>query len=536
MPSKEIKYGEEARADVHRGVSKLAAALEVTLGPLGRTVGIEKKFGGPTLIDDGETIAKEIELEDRFENIGAALVREASSRTNDEAGDGTTTAVVLAHAIYEEGVKSVSAGFNPMAIHKGIGIATNAVVENLRRQSKQLKGKKGAIQVATVSANDPDIGELIGSIQDKVGLEGVVTVEEGKGTETTVESVEGLRFDKGYISPYFITDSERMEAVLDDPLILLYGKKISNVADMVPLLESTMKLGRPFVFIAEDIESEPLTMLVLNRLKGALRVAAVKAPGFGERRSAMLEDIAILTGGKFVSEDLGISLENVTPEVFGSCTRIVITKEHTTIIGGKGKKNEIRSRMNQIRKQIETTDSKYDREKLEERLGKLSGGVAVVKVGAPTETHLKERKSKVEDALNATRAAMEEGVVPGGGLALLRAASALSNVKAEGDEKIGIGIVERALSAPMRTIAENSGAQGDIVVERVRHETNSVGYDAARGEYCDLLKAGIVDPTKVVRLCIENAASIAGMLLTTEAIVTERPEEDVDKPHTPPPY
>ncbi|MGI8924089.1 MAG: chaperonin GroEL [Fimbriimonadales bacterium] len=526
MPAKEIQFGDEARASIHAGISKLADAVRVTLGPRGRTVALQKKFGTPTIIDDGVIIAKDIELEDRFENVGAALVREVSSKTNDEAGDGTTTAVVLAHAIYEEGIRSISAGINAIAVNRGIAKAVDAVVGELRKQSRVLKDEEGAVQVATVSSKNPEVGKLVGSVLMKVGLDGVVTVEEGKSLETTVESVDGLRFDKGYVSPYFVTDPAKMEAVFEDPLILFHEKKISSVADLLPLLEKLVQLGKPVVLIAEDVESEALAMMVLNRLRGGFKGAAVKAPGFGERRKAMLEDMAILTGGQLVSEDLGVKLENVETDMLGTCSRIIITKEHTTIVGGGGAKGAITGRINQLRQQIVTTDSKYDKEKLSERVAKLSGGVAVIKVGAPTETEMKEKKTKVEDALSATRAAMEEGVVPGGGIALLRSAAALDKLKAEGDEAVGIRIVTKALEAPVRAIADNAGVEGSVIAVKSKNEKGARGFDAVALEFKDLSAAGIIDPTKVVRLCIENAASIAGLLLTTEAVVAEAEEEE----------
>ncbi len=535
MAAKQVLFGADARKAIQNGVNKLADAIGVTLGPRGRCVGLEKKFGGPTLVDDGAMIAKEIELEDRFENVGAALIKEVTSKTNTEAGDGTTTATVLAQAIYNEGFRSVASGSNPLAIKRGIDAAVEAVVKSLESQSKKLKGESDAVHVATISSRSPEIGEIVGKTVFRVGLEGVVTVEEGKSRENEVEDVEGMRFDKGYLSPYFITKADTMTSVLDDPLILFHEKKISNVADFLPFLEKSAQTGRPIVVIAEDVESEALALLVLNRIRGGLRCAAVKAPGFGERRKAMMEDMAILTGGKLVSEDLGMKLENVTIDMLGSCSRIEITKDYTTIIGGKGKKADIQGRIASIKQQIETTDSSYDKEKLSERLAKLSGGVAVIKAGASTETEMKEKKARIEDALNATRAALEEGIVPGGGLALLRAQTAVDKLALEGDERLGAQILKRALATPMRIIADNSGLDGSTVVEKVREKSGSNGFDAGAMEYKDLLAAGIVDPKKVTRLCIENAASIASMLLTTECVVTEAPEDE-DKPHTPPPY
>jgi chaperonin GroEL len=530
MAAKDIKYTNEARKMLEVGVDKLANAVKVTLGPRGRTVVLEKKFGSPTVINDGVTIAKEIEVENRFENMGAQLIREVSSKTNDVAGDGTTTATVLAQAIFKEGIRNVAAGSNATQIKTGIEKAVDAVVGELQKLSKPVKGSDETKQVATVSANDEEIGELVAKIIDTVGKDGVVTVEESKGTETTQEIVEGLQFDKGYMSPYFITDPNRMEAVYEEPYILFFEKKIGNVQDLIPMLEKVLRLGRPFVIVAEDIENEALATLVLNRIRGNLPLAAVKAPGFGDRRKAMLEDMAILTGGQFISEDLGIKLENVTPDMLGTCQRIVITKENTTIVGGKGDKGQIEGRLRQIKQQIETTDSSYDKEKLQERQAKLSGGVAVLKVGAATETALKEKKSRIEDALAATRAALEEGIVPGGGTALLKAGQVLGSLEGlSGDEGIGVRIVQKALEAPLRTIAENSGAEGSVVVEKVRNEGK--GFNAATLQYEDLLASGVVDPTKVVRSALQNAASIAGLLLTTEAIVAEIPKEEDEGHH-----
>lgn len=536
MAAKNIKYTDDARKALEAGVDKLANAVKVTLGPRGRNVVLEKKFGSPTVINDGVTIAKEIEVEDRFENMGAQLIREVSSKTNDNAGDGTTTATVLAQAIFKEGIRNVAAGSNATHIKHGIEKATDAVVAELAKMSAPVKGSTGTKQVATVSANDPEIGELVAKIIDTVGKDGVVTVEESKGLETTQEIVDGLQFDKGYMSPYFVTDAQRMEAVYEEPYLLFYEKKISNVQDLVGLLEKVLRLGRPIVIIAEDVENEALATLVLNRLKGNLPLAAVKAPGFGDRRKAMLEDMAILTGGQFISEELGIKLENVTVEMLGTCQRIVITKENSTIVGGKGDKAAIQGRLGQIKRQIETTDSSYDKEKLQERQAKLSGGVAVLKVGAATETALKEKKARIEDALAATRAALEEGIVPGGGVALVRAGKVLDSLLAgkgatlDGDEKIGVRIVAKALEAPLRTIAENSGAEGSVVVEKVR-QGNGTGFNADTLVYEDLAKAGIVDPAKVVRMALQNAASIAGLLLVTEAAVAEVPANE-DEGHS----
>jgi len=535
MPAKDILYGDDARKSLFRGAAKLADSVRPTLGPRGRVVALAKKFGAPLLIDDGVTIAKDVELEDTFENMGAALVREASSKTNDQAGDGTTTAIILAHALVEEGLKTISAGVNAASLQRGMAAAVDAVVAEIAKQSKKLKGKEGAIQVATISSKDQGVGELVGTTLHKVGLQGVVTVEEGKSLDTTVDMVEGLRFDKGYMSPYFITDVSRMESVLDDPLILLHEKKISTVADFLPFVETAARTGRPIVVVAEDVENEALALLVLNRLRGGLKVAAVKAPGFGERRKAMLEDVAVLTGGTVISEELGMKLEAVTLDMLGTADKVIITKDHTTIVGGKGAKAAISGRLKQIEAAIKKSDSKYDKEKLSERLAALSGGVAVVKVGAATETALKEKKAKVEDALSATRAAMEEGVVIGGGVTLLRSAGVVDKMKLPGDEMVGARILARALEAPMRAIADNSGVEGRVVVQKVKQSKGSHGFDAATLEYKDLEATGVIDPAKVVRLTVQNAASIAGMIMTTEAAIGE-PGDDEDEPHTPPAY
>ncbi|MEZ0327489.1 MAG: chaperonin GroEL [Fimbriimonas sp.] len=528
MPAKDIKYNDDARKLLEAGVDKLANAVKVTLGPRGRNVVLEKKFGSPTVINDGVTIAKEIEVSDRFENMGAQLIREVSSKTNDTAGDGTTTATVLAQAIFKEGIRNVAAGSNATQIKTGIEKAVDAVVEGLQEISTPISSQESIVQVATISANDIDLGKLVGELIHKVGKDGVVTVEESKSTETTFETVEGLQFDKGFMSPYFVTDPQRMETVYEEPLILFFEKKISNVQDLVPMLEKVLRMGKPFIIVAEDVETEALATLVLNRLRGNLPLAAVKAPGFGDRRKAMLEDMAILTGGQFISEDLGIKLENVTPDMLGSCTRIVITRENTTIVGGKGNKEQIDGRLKQITRQIETTDSNYDKEKLQERLAKLSGGVAVVKVGAATETALKEKKARVEDALAATRAALEEGIVPGGGTALIKAGAKLDGLTLVGDEQIGVNIIRKAIEAPLRTIAQNAGSEGSVVVEQVKREGK--GFNAQTLVFEDLLAAGVVDPTKVVRQALQNAASISGLLLTTEAIVAEV-SEDEDEGH-----
>ncbi len=529
MPAKDIKYNDDARKLLEVGVDKLANAVKVTLGPRGRNVVLEKKFGSPTVINDGVTIAKEIEVENRFENMGAQLIREVSSKTNDTAGDGTTTATVLAQAIFKEGIRNVAAGSNATQIKTGIEKAVDAVVAGLQAISTPISSQESIVQVATISANDPDLGKLVGELIHKVGKDGVVTVEESKSTETTFETVEGLQFDKGFMSPYFVTDAQRMEAVYEEPLILFFEKKISNVQDLVPMLEKVLRMGKPFIIVAEDVETEALATLVLNRLRGNLPLAAVKAPGFGDRRKAMLEDMAILTGGQFISEDLGIKLENVTPDMLGTCQRIVITRETTTIVGGKGNKEQIDGRLKQITRQIETTDSNYDKEKLQERLAKLSGGVAVVKVGAATETALKEKKARVEDALAATRAALEEGIVPGGGTALIKAGASLDNLTLTGDEQIGVNIIRKAIEAPLRTIAQNAGSEGSVVVEQVKREGK--GFNAQTLVFEDLLAAGVVDPTKVVRQALQNAASISGLLLTTEAIVAEVSEEEEGHDH-----
>ncbi|CUU36284.1 MAG: chaperonin GroEL [Armatimonadetes bacterium] len=535
MAAKEILYNEQARHALERGVDAIANAVKVTLGPRGRNVVLEKKFGSPTVINDGVTIAKEIELEDRFENMGAQLVREVASKTNDVAGDGTTTATVLAQAIFKEGLKAVAAGANPIQVKRGIDKAVSAVVDYIRQVAIPVEGREAVEQVATISANDANIGKVVADAIEKVTKDGVITVEESKGTETTLEVVEGMRFDRGYISPYFITDAERMEAVLEEPFILLYEKKISAAQDLVPLLEQVVRAGKPLLIIAEDVEGEALATLVVNKLRGVLQCAAVKAPGFGERRKAMMEDIAILTAGTFITEDLGIKLENVKLDQLGRAEKVVIEKEYTTIIGGKGKPEAIQGRIQQIRKQIETTESDYDREKLQERLAKLAGGVAVIKVGAATETEMKEKKARFEDAIHATKAAVEEGIVPGGGTTLVNAIAALEKVQAEGDEQIGVNIVRRALEEPLRQIASNAGAEGSVIVEKVKQLPPGHGYNAVTGEFVDMVKAGIVDPAKVTRTALENAASIASMLLTTEALVAEVPEEK-EKKASPSPY
>jgi chaperonin GroEL len=527
MAAKEILFDAKARAQIAAGLNTLANAVKVTLGPRGRNVVIEKSWGAPTVTKDGVTVAKEIELEDRFQNMGAQMVKEVASKTSDVAGDGTTTATVLAQAIYAEGSKLVAAGANPMEIKRGIDAAVEAIVGALKEQSKPTKGKTEIAQVGTISANgDETIGNMIAEAMEKVGKEGVITVEEAKSMETTLDVVEGMQFDRGYLSPYFVTDAERMECVLEDALILIHEKKISVMKDMLPLLEQVARAGKPFLIIAEDIEGEALATLVVNKLRGTLHCAAVKAPGFGDRRKAMLEDVAILTGGKAITEDLGIKLENIKLEDLGKAKKVVVDKDNTTIVEGAGKTASIEGRIKQIRAQIDETTSDYDREKLQERLAKLAGGVAVVKVGAATETAMKEKKARVEDALNATRAAVEEGIVPGGGVALLRASTKIDGLKLEGDEKVGAMIVRRALEEPIRQIVENAGLEGSVIVEKVKAEKVATrGFDAESLEFVDMIDAGIIDPTKVERVALQNAASVASLLLTTEALVTDLPEE-----------
>jgi chaperonin GroEL len=528
MAAKQLQFDEAARHTLLRGVEKLAKAVKATLGPSGRNVILDKKFGSPTITKDGVTVAKEIELEDPYENMGAQLVREVASKTSDVAGDGTTTATVLAESIYREGLRNVTAGANPTSLQRGIMKAVEAIVEELKKISKKVSDRTEIAQVATVSANwDKTIGEIIADAMDKVGKDGTITVEEAKSIETTLEVVEGMQFDKGYLSPYFVTNAEEMEAILENPYILIYEKKISSLKDMLPLLEKVAKAGRPLLIIAEDVEGEALATLVVNKLRGTLQVCAVKAPGFGDRRKAMLEDIAVLTGGKCITEDLGIKLENIKLEDLGKAKRVTIDKENTTIVEGSGKSTDIQARVAQIRRQIEETTSDYDREKLQERLAKLAGGVAVINVGAATETEMKEKKARVEDALHATRAAVEEGIVAGGGVALIRAQKAIENLRGlNDDEKVGVQIVRRAVEEPMRQLANNAGAEGALIVEEVKKRKGNEGYDVAKGEYVDLVKAGIVDPTKVTRSALQNAASIAGLLLTTEALVTEVPEKE----------
>jgi chaperonin GroEL len=538
--AKQVVHGEDSRAAILRGINQLADAVKITLGPKGRNVVIDKKFGSPTITKDGVTVAKEIELKDSLENMGAQMVREVASKTSDVAGDGTTTATVLAQAIFREGVKTVAAGANPMALKRGIDKAVERATEEIRRLAKPVKGDMIA-QVGTVSANgDSTIGNIIAEAMNKVGKDGVITVEESKTMETSLEVVEGMQFDRGYLSPYFVTDPERMEAALENPLILIHEKKISSMKDLLPLLEQVAKMGKPMLIIAEDVEGEALATLVVNKLRGTLNIAAVKAPGFGDRRKAMLEDIAILTGGKVISEDLGIKLENVKLEDLGRAKKITIDKDNTTIVEGAGKQSDIEGRVKTLRAQIEETSSDYDREKLQERLAKLVGGVAVIKVGAATETEMKEKKARVEDAMHATRAAVEEGIVPGGGVALVRAGKVLEkfqiNKEGEGDsdEQIGVNIVRRALEEPLRQIVQNAGKEGAVVVERVRAEKNeNYGFNAQTETYEDLVKAGVIDPAKVTRTALQNAVSIAGLMLTTEAMVSEIPEDDKGSPAMP---
>lgn len=533
MAAKEIRFGESARHKIVRGVNILADAVTVTLGPKGRNVVIEKSWGAPTVTKDGVAVAKEIQLEDKFENMGAQMVKEVASKTSDVAGDGTTTATVLARSIFIEGSKMVAAGHDPMTIKRGIDKAVAKAVEELKSLSKSTKGRDEIAQVATVSANgDKAIGDIIAEAMDKVGKEGVITVEEAKSLDTTLEVVEGMQFDRGYVSPYFVTDPERMEAVLEDPYILVHEKKISSMKDLLPLLEQIAKAGKPLLIIAEDIEGEALATLVVNKIRGTLQVCAVKAPGFGDRRKAMLQDIAILTGGKMIAEELGIKLDNVTLHDLGRCKRVVVDKDNTTIIDGAGKKADIEGRIKQIRAQIEETTSDYDREKLQERLAKLVGGVAVIRVGAATEVEMKEKKARVEDAMHATRAAVEEGIVPGGGVALVRAANALGDLDIPEEEGVGVQIVRRAMEEPARRIAMNAGQDGSVVLEKIRAGKGAFGFNAQTEQFEDLMKGGIIDPTKVVRTALQNAASVAGLLLTTEAMVAEKPEEK--KTPTPP--
>jgi chaperonin GroEL len=526
MP-KQVMFSDEGRAALLRGVNVMAAAVKATMGPKGRNVVIDKKFGSPTITKDGVTVAKEIELKDNYEDMGAQMIKEVASKTSDIAGDGTTTATVLAQAIVREGLKNVTAGANPMGLKRGIDKAVEVVVEELKKMSKSTKDKKEIAQVATIASNnDKTIGSLIAEAMEKVGKDGVITVEESKSAETVLDVVEGMQFDRGYLSPYFVTDAERMECVLEDAIILIHEKKISVMKDMLPLLEQVARSGKPFLVIAEDVEGEALATLVVNKLRGTLHCAAVKAPGFGDRRKAMLEDVAILTGGKAITEDLGIKLENIKLEDLGKAKKVVVDKDNTTIVEGAGKTATIEGRIKQIRAQIEETTSDYDREKLQERLAKLAGGVAVIKVGAATETAMKEKKARVEDALNATRAAVEEGIVPGGGVALLRAAGSIDGLRLEGDEKVGAQIVKRALEEPIRNIVENAGLEGSVIVEKVKAEkVVTRGFDAESLEFVDMMQSGIIDPTKVERVALQNAASVASLLLTTEALITDLPEE-----------
>jgi chaperonin GroEL len=535
MAAKELLFNTDARAKLKKGVDHLAEAVKVTLGPKGRNVVIDKKFGSPTVTKDGVTVAKEVELSDPIENMGAQMVKEVATKTSDLAGDGTTTATVLAQAIFREGLKNVTAGANPMELKRGIDRAVEAVTEHLKSISTPSAGKKEIAQVGTISANnDKEIGNLIADAMEKVGKDGVITVEEARGLETTLETVDGMQFDRGYLSPYFVTDPEKMEAVLDDPYILIHDKKISAMKELLPVLEKVAQTGKPLLLIAEDVEGEALATLVVNKLRGTLKVAAVKAPGFGDRRKEMLRDIAVLTGGQVISEEVGFKLENGTLQDLGRAKRIVVDKDNTTIVDGRGKEGDIQGRINEIKAAIDKSTSDYDREKLQERLAKLSGGVAVINVGAATETEMKEKKARVEDALHATRAAVEEGIVPGGGVALLRAQSAIERVKGTEDEKIGVEIVRRALEEPIRMIAQNAGAEGSIVVEKVREsKEKNFGYNAATDSYEDLVKSGVIDPTKVTRTALQNAASIAGLLLTTECVVVEK-KEDKPAPAAPP--
>jgi len=535
MPAKLVRFSQEAREKILRGVNVLADAVTVTLGPKGRNVVLEKSFGAPTVTKDGVTVAKEIELEDKFENMGAQMVKEVASKTSDVAGDGTTTATVLARSIFTEGIKMVAAGHDPMSLKRGIDRAVESVTSELKNLSKPTKDRREIAQVGTISANnDSTIGDIIAEAMEKVGKEGVITVEEAKGLETTLEVVEGMQFDRGYLSPYFVTDPERMEAKVEDAYVLIHEKKISSMKDLLPILEAIAKTGKPFLLVAEDVEGEALATLVVNKIRGTLACTAVKAPGFGDRRKAMLEDIAILTGGKVIAEELGIKLENVTLNDLGRAKRIVVDKDNTTVIDGAGKKADIEGRIKQIRAQIEETTSDYDREKLQERLAKLVGGVAVIRVGAATEIEMKEKKARVEDALHATRAAVEEGVVPGGGVALIRCLSLLESLHGGEEEKVGVNIVRKALEDPCRWIATNAGWEGSVVVDKVKNNKGPFGFNAASEEFEDLMKAGIIDPTKVVRTALQNAASVASLLLTTECMIAEKPEEKPAAPAMPP--
>ncbi len=534
--AKIIEYDSEARAKLKKGIDQLARAVKVTLGPKGRNVVIDKKFGAPTITKDGVTVAKEIELDDPMENMGAQMVKEVASKTSDVAGDGTTTATILAQAIFTEGLRNVTAGANPAELKKGIEMAVGVIVDELKKMSREVSGKKEIAQVGAISANNDDtIGDLIADAMDKVGKDGVITVEEAKSIETSLDVVEGMQFDRGYISPYFVTDSESMEAVLDDPVILIHDKKISNMKELLPVLEKVAQMGKGLLIIAEDIEGEALATMVVNKLRGTLKIAAVKAPGFGDRRKSMLEDIAILTGGRVISEDAGFKLENTTTTDLGTCKRVTIDKDNTTIIEGGGKPADIKGRVGQIRSQIENTTSDYDREKLQERLAKLAGGVAVLKIGAATEVEMKEKKARVEDALHATRAAVEEGIVPGGGVAYLRCLKALDKMKViDNDHQIGINIIKRAIEEPIRQIVINAGKEGAVIVEEVKSKTGAYGYNAAKEKFEDLMEAGIIDPTKVSRTALENASSVAALLLMTEALIADKPEKESPAPPMPP--
>ena len=532
--AKQMSYSESARSSILKGVTALADAVKVTLGPKGRNAVIEKKFGAPTITKDGVTVAKEIELKDPYENMGAQLVKEVASKTSDIAGDGTTTATVLAHAIYREGVKNVSAGSNSMELKRGIDLAVTSIINELKKMSKPCQDKKEIAQIATISANnDAEIGRLIADAMDKVGKDGVITVEEAKSMTTSLDVVEGMQFDRGYISPYFVTDQERMEVILDNPYILIHEKKVSSMKDLLPILEQTAKMGKPILIIAEEVEGEALATLVVNKLRGTLQVAAVKAPGFGDRRKAMLEDIAILTGGQMIAEDLGLKLENLKLSDLGRAKRVSIDKDNTTIVEGAGEHAKIQARVKQIKAQIEESTSDYDREKLQERLAKIVGGVAVINVGAATETEMKEKKARVEDALHATKAAVEEGIVPGGGVTLLRSSAVLDTLKVEGDQRVGVNIIRRALEEPLRQIAQNAGLEGSVVVQRVKAEKGTMGFDAATETYVDMIQSGIIDPPKVTRSALQNAASVASLMLTTEVMIADIPEKEPKAPAMP---
>jgi chaperonin GroEL len=536
MAAKEVKFSEEARSRILRGVNILANTVTVTLGPKGRNVVLEKSWGAPTVTKDGVTVAKEIQLENKFENMGAQMVKEVASKTSDVAGDGTTTATVLSRSIFSEGLKMVAAGHDPMSIKRGIDKAVDKVVEELKGMSKSTRDRSEIAQVGTISANnDKTIGDILAESMDKVGKEGVITVEEAKGLETTLELVEGMLFDRGYLSPYFVTDPERMEAILEDAYILIHEKKISNMKDLLPVLENVAKSGKPILILAEEVEGEALATLVVNKIRGTIKCISVKAPGFGDRRKAILEDISVLTDGRMIAEELGIKLENVTLKDLGRAKRIIVDKENTTIVEGAGKKSAIEGRIKQIRAQIDETTSDYDREKLQERLAKLAGGVAVIKVGAATEMEMKERKARVEDALHATRAAVEEGIVPGGGVALIRAGESLANLRLPEDEKTGVRIVQKAIEEPTRWIADNAGADGSVVLDKIKNGKGAFGFNAASEEFEDMIKAGIVDPTKVVRCALQNAASVSGLLITTEAMIADKPEKKKDAPPMPHP-